>query len=93
MRPAPYALMLAVGLCLPALQPRATDSSSTLQTEGRDGLQVASVFSDHMVLQRDAPVRIWGTGNKGERVTVRFDGQTQTAEVRDGSWLVTLDPM
>jgi sialate O-acetylesterase len=39
-------------------------------------VQLPNVFSDHAVLQRDRPVRIWGWGSPGESVTVRFHGQT-----------------
>lgn len=51
-------------------------------------------FTDNMVLQRDKPLTIWGTGAAGEQVTVRFAGQSKTATVdATGSWAVTLEPM
>jgi sialate O-acetylesterase len=55
------------------------------------GLQAAvtlpSLISDHMILQRDAPVRIWGRANPGEAVTVRFAGQEVAATAAsDGRW-------
>ena len=31
---------------------------------------LASPFSDHMVLQRDCPIPVWGTGTPGETVEV-----------------------
>ena len=47
-----------------------------------------------MVLQREKPVKVWGTGEKGAEVTVEFGSQKKSATVDDnGSWLVTLDPM
>ncbi len=54
----------------------------------------AAIFQDHMVLQRDKPVPVWGTALPGERVTVRFAGRTQTA-VSDaqGKWMVRLSAM
>jgi len=54
----------------------------------------AGIFQDHMVLQRDKPVPIWGTALPGEPVTVRFAGRTQTA-VSDaqGKWMVRLPAM
>jgi len=59
-----------------------------------DGLKVAEVFTDHLVLQRDMPVPIWGTANSGDTVTVEFAGQKKAAEVGDdGKWLVKLDPL
>ena len=57
-------------------------------------VRLNKVFTDHMVLQRDVPVKIYGTGDIGETVTVQFGGQKETARVNgDGSWTVTLDPM
>jgi sialate O-acetylesterase len=54
----------------------------------------ASIFTDNMILQRDEPVRIWGTAEPNEEVTVRFAGQEKVA-VTDSSnhWKITLDPM
>jgi len=55
---------------------------------------VASLFSDGMVLQRGMEVPVYGTGDKGEKVTVRFAGQTKTATAGDdGKWMVKLGEM
>jgi len=55
---------------------------------------VPKIFGDHMLLQRDKPVRIWGWAKAGEKVTVAFAGQSKTATTdAKGNWLVTLDPM
>ena len=51
-------------------------------------------FADHMVLQREKPVAVWGTAEPGEKVTVTFAGQS--AEVvadAKGDWRVNLKPM
>ncbi|MBT7701828.1 MAG: hypothetical protein HN700_16190 [Verrucomicrobia bacterium] len=51
-------------------------------------------FSDSMVLQRDKPVKVWGSADKGADVTVSFSGQTKKTKAdEEGNWLVTLDPM
>ena len=57
-------------------------------------LALNGAFADHMVLQRQMPVRIWGTARNGEKVTVQFAGQTKDA-VADGvgRWEVRLEPM
>ena len=40
------------------------------------------------------PVRVWGTADCGETVTVAFAGQTRTADPdAAGKWQVTLDPL
>jgi sialate O-acetylesterase len=58
------------------------------------GLQLSRVFNDHMVLQRDTKVTVWGWANAGEKVAVEFAGQTESATAAtDGSWQVVLDPM
>jgi sialate O-acetylesterase len=55
---------------------------------------LAPLFTDQAVLQRDKPVPIWGTGAKGEKVTVSFAGQQRTATAgNDGRWIVILDPL
>ncbi|NIP84696.1 MAG: 9-O-acetylesterase [Planctomycetales bacterium] len=52
------------------------------------------VFSDHMVLQRDAPLPIWGWANAGEKVTVRFADQEKSATADPaGRWQVALDAL
>ena len=57
-------------------------------------LRLASVFGDHMVLQREKPVAIWGRGEPGGSVTIRFAGQEKTVTAReDGTWLARLEPM
>ena len=57
-------------------------------------LKPASVFSDHMVLQRETTLPVWGTADAGTQVTVEFAGQRKTA-VADaaGMWQVRLDPL
>ena len=57
-------------------------------------LKLAAIFSDHMVLQREKPVPVWGWADPGEKVTVEFAGQTKTAAAdADGKWMASLDPM
>lgn len=49
------------------------------------------VFSDHVVLQRDAPVVVRGNAEAGETVTVRLGEQSETAQVgADGKFSVEL---
>ncbi len=54
-------------------------------------LDLPSVLSDNMVLQRDVPVRVWGWAPPGEEVTVGFAGDTATATAgQDCTWQVEL---
>ena len=55
---------------------------------------VDRMFGDHMVLQRDAPVPVWGTADPGEKVSVSFREQNKEATAdQQGKWTVKLDPL
>ena len=57
-------------------------------------VRLPAIFSDHMVLQRDAPVSVWGWADAGERVTVSIAGQTKTTQAgADGRWMLKLDKL
>lgn len=51
-------------------------------------MKLATVFTDHMVLQRGMPVRVFGSGDGVASVTLR--GVTATTHSEDGHWLVEL---
>ena len=60
----------------------------------RAEVTLPSHFSDHMVLQCDMKVPVWGTASPGETVTVEFAGQKKSVQVgAEGKWRVELDPM
>jgi sialate O-acetylesterase len=53
-----------------------------------------AVFTDHMILQRDMPVPVYGTAEPGEKVTVAFAGKEKSVVAdKDGNWSVKLDAM
>ena len=57
-------------------------------------LHVPAQISDHMILQREMAVPIWGTGTAGESVTAEFAGQSKTTRVgADGKWMLKLDSL
>jgi sialate O-acetylesterase len=57
-------------------------------------LFMPSVFDDHMVLQRDTAIPVYGEDTPGQAVTVTFAGQTQTATADGtGKWRVNLAPV
>lgn len=62
---------------------------------GADGsLKLPGVFGDHMVLQRDRAVPVWGWAKPGGEITVEFAGQKKTAKAAaGGGWMVKLDPL
>ena len=52
------------------------------------------LFVDHMVLQQQMDVPVWGTAQAGEAVAVDFAGQhVTTTAAPDGKWLVKLRPL
>lgn len=57
-------------------------------------LRLPSVFSDHMVLQREKPVAVWGWADADEEVSVEFAGQKKSAQAdATGRWSLRLDPL
>ena len=53
-------------------------------------LQPATIFSDHMVLQRNQPIKIWGKAIPGQMVYVTFGLlNSQTITKNDSSWRIT----
>jgi sialate O-acetylesterase len=63
--------------------------ASPLQAEVR----LPNLFSDHAVLQRDKPVRVWGWARPAELVTVTFHKQNRSATANQyGQWETWLEP-
>ncbi|MDR6804989.1 sialate O-acetylesterase [Dyadobacter sp. BE34] len=59
------------------------------QSPASDSLALAAVFTDHMVLQRNKPVHIYGRARAGEKVRVGFQGMSrETAADTEGKWKV-----
>lgn len=57
-------------------------------------LKLGSLFTDHMVVQCDMPVPVWGTADPGASVNVEFAGRESSVTAGDdGKWTVTLDPI
>ena len=57
-------------------------------------VELASPFGDHMVLQRDMPVRIFGTASAGTKVSIEFQGKTaEGTTAADGRWFAMLPPL
>lgn len=57
-------------------------------------LSLPMVLGDHMVLQREVNVSIWGTADHGADVSVRFGDQARHATAdASGRWRIELDPM
>jgi sialate O-acetylesterase len=57
----------------------------------RAEVRLHNLFTDHMVLQRDTRVPVWGWANEGEKVTVEFRGKKASTVARHGKWMIRLD--
>lgn len=56
-------------------------------------IKLPRLLSDHMVLQRDRPIHLWGWADPNESVTLSFHEQTRTTSANDlGQWSAYLDP-
>lgn len=54
-------------------------------------LRLPGIFSDGMVMQRYAPVPVWGWGKAGEKVKVTIGDKAKTVKVgKDGKWNVSM---
>ncbi|HET7812496.1 MAG TPA: sialate O-acetylesterase, partial [Steroidobacteraceae bacterium] len=65
--------------------------SCGVAAKAEDTPLLAGIFTDHVVLQRDRPIELWGRAQPGEQVTVSLAGSTRSARTDDaGRWAVTM---
>lgn len=58
------------------------------------GLQLASVFDHHMVLQQKRAIPVWGKANAGQTIEATFGSQKRTTVAgENGQWEVVFDPV
>lgn len=55
------------------------------------GLKLATVFTDNMVLQRDAEVNVWGQAEENSKVKGKICGQTSEGKVKNGNFRLTFN--
>lgn len=54
-------------------------------------IKLPRLIQDGMILQREAPVKIWGWAAVGEKVVIQFNGQSFNAVTgNDGKWQIVL---
>ena len=57
-------------------------------------VKLNSLFTDHMVVQRDMKVSVWGTADPGEEVIVSLGKQKINGKAgADGKWILRLEPI
>lgn len=68
--------------------------AALLAAANAQALELAGVFADHMVLQREMPLRVWGQAEPGQSVHVQLAGrETRVKTGADGRWRATLAPL
>ena len=56
-------------------------------------LQLAKLFSDNMVIQRDKPIPVWGKAPPGKMITVSLSKKIKSTKAKaDSSWSVNMPP-
>lgn len=64
---------------------------TTLVCSANADVNLPAVLDSGMVVQQDQPVRIWGTADSGEKISVMLGDETKVATAADtGKWLVEL---
>jgi sialate O-acetylesterase len=65
----------------------------TLGLTARAQVRLPAVFTSHMVIQRNQPVRVWGWAGRHEAVTVTFREHSAATQADDlGRWEADLPP-
>lgn len=57
------------------------------------GTEVPDVFSDHMIVQRESLIPVWGRADDGTKITVTFAGEAREAVAKNGVWRVEFPAM
>lgn len=62
-----------------------------LQVPSHAGVELPPVITDHMVIQREKPIILWGWDAPGQEVSVTLGGNSAKAKANnEGRWQVTL---
>jgi len=68
-------------------------SIGLLASQAPADVHLPQLVSDHMVLQRDSKIIIWGWADPGETLQVQFHGcQVSARANRQGRWSTSLGP-
>ena len=68
--------------------------AGTFAGTARADVRLAPIFGDHMVLQEETKIPVWGWADPAEKVTVTLGGASGSAIAgADGAWRVDLPPV
>ncbi|MEA2736202.1 MAG: sialate O-acetylesterase [Humisphaera sp.] len=99
--------LIAIAILLPSLQCHQQRKSLATAKSGAAvakrpapvevdvaALKLPAMFSDHMVLQREMEVPVWGKATPGQTVTVEYAGKKVEATADEkGDWATKLPPL
>lgn len=76
-------------------QERGVDSAfCSFQEEVETMLQAATIFQDHMILQRKKQIHVWGQADKEESIEVLIQGKScRTIADEHGAWMAEIPPL
>lgn len=87
-------LLLLLGRADLVTAQKTAEAKAEAKAAAPTALTLATLFTDHAVLQRDMPLPIWGKAAPGDKITVQFADQEKTATAdKDGRWSLKLDPL
>ena len=56
-------------------------------------LKPAMMFEEHMILQQNKTIPVWGTSANNDEITVVLNGVTKKTNTKNGDWYVEFEPM
>ncbi|HEY9559526.1 MAG TPA: sialate O-acetylesterase [Anseongella sp.] len=69
-------------------------AASSAAITARAEIRLPKLVGDHMVLQRDLPIHVWGWADPGEAITISFNGESyQVTADESGDWEAILRKM
>lgn len=72
----------------------ATQTKTISKKNNETSLQLGPLFKDHMILQRDLQVPVWGKARPNAQITVKFANQIKETNTNsEGKWLLHLDAL
>lgn len=89
-----YILRLSIVFVAVIIAGCATTPNSTETANLSADVRLAPLFTDHMVLQRDMKIPVWGWAAPGDTIKVTLAHRNTTAKAdQDGKWMARLAPL
>ncbi|WP_225035244.1 sialate O-acetylesterase [Winogradskyella sp. SM1960] len=87
-------ISLILSNCLFAENSCSTLAASALKADVKTAFKLGSLFKNHMVLQRDQPIPVWGKAEVGTTITVNFaDSEKSIVVDSNGKWRIDLNAL